>query len=77
MPDNDLIPVKSSWIARMGRDPVSGNVTVETRNGETYVYTSIDDQLFDSWLASPSAGGFFSRHISGRYPSQKRSKSEE
>ena len=73
---DDLIPVKSSWIARMGRDPVSGDVTVETKGGEIYLYTGIDERLFHSWLTGPSPGGFFARHISGRYPSEKRNRTE-
>lgn len=71
---DDLIPVKSSWIARIGRDPVTGTVTVETKGGEVYTYAGIDERLFHSWVTGPSPGGFFARHISGRFPSERKAK---
>ena len=66
-----MTAVKSSWISDIERDPVSGNVTVTTKGGDTYLYTGIDDRLYHSWITGPSAGGFFSRHIAGRFPSTK------
>jgi hypothetical protein len=62
--------VSSSWITSIDRDDTTGDVTVRTRNGREYTYAGIDEATFQSWVQSPSPGGFFARHISDRYPSR-------
>lgn len=57
----------SSNIARYKYEGKSHVLTVEFRNGGTYNYYDVPQQVFDQMTAAHSKGGFLAQNIKGAY----------
>lgn len=57
----------SSNIARMKYDPATAVLSIEFRSGKTYSYADVPYDVFNNFIAAPSAGRFFNSTIKGVY----------
>lgn len=58
---------ESSTIARFGYDSSTGVLGVEFRNGGTYHYFDVPEDVFQQMAAASSKGQFLARSIKGTY----------
>jgi hypothetical protein len=61
-------PVASSTIASVGYDEDREVLEVEFMSGAVYRYLGVSEDAFDRFLAAPSKGTYFNRHIRDAYP---------
>ncbi len=68
IPISHSVPrVISSAIARLDYDPGLRVLTVVFRETGAYAYFDVPPEVYDAFLAAPSKGVFFNRHIRDRY----------
>ncbi len=65
-------PVKSSTIVSVGYDAEALVLHVEVRRGVVYEFRGVTRAHYDAFLAAPSLGRHFARHIRGRYVESSR-----
>ncbi len=58
---------ESSNISRFGYDETTQVLFVEFRNGGTYQYFDVSQQIFEQMKAAPSKGQFLAQSIKGHY----------
>ena len=63
----DMQYVDSSNIEAIGYDGASRELHVRFLNGATYVYSDVEDGVFEELLQAPSKGSYLNRNIKGRY----------
>jgi hypothetical protein len=56
------VPVDSSWIYGVKYNPQLKAMTIELEDA-TYTYFNVSQELYDSFLASPSKGTFINNRI--------------
>lgn len=66
-----FIPPSSSNIAAFTWDPETDTLTVEFVNGDEYAYFNVPQSIYSGWTANGGSGGWFHRHIKGKYPYEK------
>jgi hypothetical protein len=57
----------SSNIARLKYNPDTAELDVEFRSGKTYRYSDVPYDIFNAFVAAPSAGKFLNSTIRGVY----------
>lgn len=57
----------SSHIARLKYNPDTAELDIEFRNGKTYRYYELPYDIFNAFVAAPSAGKFLNSTIRGVY----------
>jgi hypothetical protein len=62
-----MIPVTSSAIKAVGYDPDSNRLFIEFKQGETYTYCRVPENIFKSILSTHSPGSFYYEHIKDKY----------
>ena len=67
----DMQYVDSSNIEAIGYDAELRELHVQFLSGATYVYSDVEDGVFEDLLQAPSKGSYLNRNIKGRYPYQK------
>lgn len=63
----DYQPCKSSQISHFGYDAESKTLGVKFTRGGTYHYKEVPPEVFDKFIACPSAGSFHGSQIRGVY----------
>lgn len=66
-----FVPAASSNIGQFTYDPEAEVLTVDFVNGDQYCYYNVPQSVYSSWTANGGSGGFFNRHIKGRYSYDK------
>jgi len=64
-------PVTSSNLVAVGYDKEGQLLHVEFKNGLTYAYQGVPDQLYQDLLSAESLGSFFHKNIRTDYPYTK------
>lgn len=67
----DMLPVISSSIAFIGYDSPSNILRISFRNGGTYDYHGVSDDIAKQFLSAPSKGGYYAQFIKGRFNQQR------
>ena len=67
----DMIPRSSSNVAATGYDPASQTLAVQFKNGATYHYSGVPQDVADGLDTSASVGKYIHQHIVGVYESSK------
>lgn len=49
------------------RDPLTGDFEIAFRGGSVYVHRSVPQELYDGLMASGSKGGYYAKHLKGRF----------
>lgn len=62
-----LEPVVSSNLQAVGFDAERQRVAVQFKNGKIYYYAGVSLEAQEQFAKAESLGGFYSRHIRGRY----------
>lgn len=62
-----LFPVQSSNLESIGYVSVARMMIVRFKNGRTYLYPAVPEELFNNFLAAESKGTFFHQNIKGKY----------
>ena len=62
----------STWIANSTRDDSTGNVTLETKSGNSYDIQGMSADTHNEFVAAESAGTYFNANIRGQYEITKR-----
>jgi hypothetical protein len=57
----------SSNLSQASYDPSVENLDVEFSDGSVYTYFNVPAGTYRGLTLAPSAGGYFHRHIKGRY----------
>jgi len=60
-------PVSSTTVASAGYDPEALILEIEFASGLVYRYIDVPNHVFNAFLAAPSHGTYFNRHIRGQY----------
>lgn len=63
----DMNPVTSTNIEAIGYDESSQTLQVEFKNGATYQYFDVPEQVFDSLRDADSVGAYLAANIKGTY----------
>jgi hypothetical protein len=63
----DMINVDSSNLAAVGYDEESSILQVEFKNGGTYQYFDVPENLFEGLRDADSVGGFLAKNIKGGF----------
>jgi hypothetical protein len=61
----------SSIIEKTTFDDVAKTLTVTFKNGSEYEYSDFEQSEYDSFLAAPSQGSYFSKNIAHLYTFRK------
>jgi hypothetical protein len=64
----EMIPVRSSAISAIGYDPASRRLKIRFKQGRTYDFCNVPQDVFDRFLTAPSKGRFYDDRIRDRYP---------
>jgi len=64
-------PVGSSNLHAVGYDPARRILAVEFKDGNVFHYREVEVGLAERFLEASSLGGFYSRHIKGRYRAER------
>ena len=59
--------VRSTNILSVGYEAESAILEIEFRNGGLYKYLNVPQTVYDEFMAAPSHGSYFHRHIKNRY----------
>ena len=62
-----MILIESKAIEALGYDVDEKQMHVKFHSGKTYVYESVSQNTFNSFVIAPSAGSFYHENISGQY----------
>lgn len=61
----------STAIRQLSYDEVTRTLFVTFIDGDIYAYLGVPAEVYGEFRAVTSKGGFFSRHVRGRYPYRK------
>jgi hypothetical protein len=64
-----MIPVRSTALKSIGYE--QGTLWVEFHQSGLYEYRNVPPQIYRDFRFDGSKGGYFDRHIRGRYPARK------
>lgn len=62
-----MIPVKSSNIAKVGYRVADGTLQVQFKGGRSYQYLNVPEYVWDSFMIADSKGSFFAAEIKLQY----------
>lgn len=63
----EMIPVKSSAISNIGYDSDTKQMKITFKQGNTYDYCNVPQNIFDEFLNASSIGVYYSAHIKDNY----------
>ena len=63
----EVIPVTSSNVESIGYDADSSTLQVEFKNGSTYQYFDVPENIFIGLRDADSVGGYLAARIKGTY----------
>jgi hypothetical protein len=63
----DRLPIESSGIKSLGYADDRKVLSIEFPSGETWHYDGVALETFEAMCAAPSRGGFYARHIKGKF----------
>jgi len=63
----EKIPVTSSNVASVGYDENSATLEIEFKNGATYQYFDVPENVFTELRDTDSVGGYLAARIKGTY----------
>jgi len=59
--------MSSSWIQDLSYDSLTGNLTMETKSGASYIYEDVLPQTASDWQDADSPGSFHNANIRGNF----------
>ena len=60
--------LESSYLESTGYDPAVMLLEIKFKNGKTYRYQGVPQEIFEQMCAADSCGKFFGQHIKGKFP---------
>lgn len=63
--------IPSTSISFFGSNPNTGSLFVQFKNGGTYIFSNITNEIRKEMFAAKSIGSFISKNIVGKFPSEK------
>ncbi len=63
----EMISVESSNIDKIGHDEDSNTLQIEFKNGGTYQYFDVENNIYEAMLNANSKGKFLHANIKGAY----------
>jgi hypothetical protein len=69
------VPLDSSLLAWVRYDAARGQLQVQLRSAQRYVYFQVPPACYHDLLAADSSGAYFNRHIRNCFPYQHLSRS--
>lgn len=65
----EMIPVTSSQIQSVGYNPNTKQLRISfLKNGSTYEYDGVNQEVFDGLVNAPSVGSYFGAVVKGAFP---------
>jgi hypothetical protein len=62
-----MISVGSSAINAVGYDPVSMQLHIRFKQGHTYIFCRVPQNIYDGLMSASSKGSYYDSHIRERY----------
>ncbi len=62
-----MIPVRSRAISAVGYDPSTLQMYIRFKQGNTYTFCRVPQNVFDGLLSASSKGVYYDNHIRDRY----------
>lgn len=72
----EMTPSPSTTVASHGYDPAKQQMFMTFKNGNTYRYSGVPQEVYDQYLNSESHGSFHANNIKGRYQTDLVSKGQ-
>lgn len=63
--------LNSSTLASCSYDEATRELTITFQSGATWIYGGVDKSVYDALVSDMTPGGYFHRHIKGRYPGRR------
>lgn len=63
----EMIPVRSTAISAVGYDAASRRMSIRFRNGGTYTFCNVPENIFNGLLDARSIGRYYDDNIRDRY----------
>lgn len=63
----EMISVRSSAISAIGYDPSSQRMKIKFKQGRTYDFCRVPQDIFDGFISASSKGRYYESRIRGRY----------
>jgi hypothetical protein len=63
----EMIRVNSSAISAIGYAADIQQMQIKFKQGHTYTFCRVPQQIFDGLLSASSKGSYYDRHIRGKY----------
>ena len=67
----EMQAVTSGSIAKVGYDPQTRTMIVMFNTGSTYEVTQVDQNVYDTFMLSPSMGSFYAKNIKDKFNFKK------
>lgn len=67
----------STAVRRLSYDHETRTLFVVFVDGDLYAYRDVEPELYTAFMKATSKGGFFARHVRGRYPYAKLADDED
>lgn len=64
-------PVSSSNVSSVGYDGETGTLYVAFKNGGTYRYMKVPEEIYEGLVKAESVGGYLAKNVKGTYTYQK------
>jgi hypothetical protein len=62
-----MISVRSSAISAIGYDPVSMQLHIRFKQGHTYTFCGVPQNIYEGLMSASSKGLYYDSHIRDRY----------
>lgn len=62
-----MISVRSSAISAVGYDPDRMQLDIRFKQGHTYTFCQVPQNIYEGLMSAPSKGSYYSSHINERY----------
>jgi KTSC domain len=63
-----MLALQSTTLAAVAYDPATGQLSLQFRSGSIYVYFGVPQAIHHDFMAAPSKGAYFNRHIRNQFP---------
>ena len=67
----EMIAVESSNIAAVGYDETTKKLTVNFKNGSSYIYADVEKEKAQAIVGADSVGKYLNAHIKPHHPFEK------
>lgn len=62
-----MVSVDSNAISEVGYDPISLQMQIKFKKGDTYTFCHVPKLIYDGLFSAQSKGTYYHSHIEGKY----------